>query len=254
MTEQEVIVAFVRHLGLLMGYSSLSVSRWPDKENRTEPEIDAIAGGFAIEHTSIDSVENQRRIDDWYLQVIEGLDQVIRDHVDCGLTITLEFLAIGKGMDWSSIRVDIQNWIVNDAPALGSGNHEITLPVSRPNEFPIVMHVWKGPAPLVAGFARFDPEDDTLPSRIRKLLDRKAKKLKRYKGPSFTTIILVENGDIALMNETKMLAALREAYSDGLPQGVNEIWFADTSISDKPQFYDFTAKIMNEGHQPSPER
>ncbi len=254
MSEQEVIAAFVDHLGILKGHLNLSVDRWPDKENRTEPEIDAIAGNFAIEHTSIDSVANQRRLNDWYLQVIEGLDQVIRDCVDCGLTITLDFYAIGKGMDWSDIRVDIQNWVVNYGPTLGSGNHEITLPTSAPTEFPIVMHVWKGAAPLIIGFARFEPEDNTLPSRMRKLLDRKAKKLETYQGTSFTTMILVENDDIALMNEAKMLAALRKAYPYGLPQGVNEIWFADTSISDKPQFYDFTAKVTNEGHQPSPAR
>ena len=254
MSEQEVVVAFVSHLGLLMGHSSLSVDRWPDKENRTEPEIDAISGDFAIEHTSVDSVANQRQLSDWYLQAINGLDRVIRDHVDCGLTITLDFFAIGKGMNWSGIRDDIQNWIVNCASTLENGNHEIDLPTSTPIEFPIVMCVWKGPAPSIVGFARFEPEDDTLPTRIRGLLDRKAQKLKKYEGQSYTTIVLVENDDIALMNEAKMLAALREAYPDGLPQGVNEIWYADTSISDKPQFRNFTAKIVNEGHKPSRRR
>ncbi|MDD9991205.1 MAG: hypothetical protein OXP75_05365 [Rhodospirillales bacterium] len=247
MSEQKVIAAFVSHLGLLTGHSDLSVDRWPDQENRTEPEIDAIAGNFAIEHTSVDSVANQRQLSDWYLRVIEGLDQVIKDHVDCGLTITLEFCAIGKGMDWKGIRDDIQYWIVNYAPSLANGTHKIDLPTSTPIECPIVMHVWKGLAPSIVGFSRFEPVDDTLSSRIRKLLDRKAKKLRKYRGRSFTTMLLVENDDIALMNEAKMLAALREAYPDGLPQGVNRIWFADTSISNKPQFYDFTAKIINEG-------
>ena len=47
MAEQEVIVAFVGHLGIRKGYLNLSVDSWPDKENRTELEIDAIAGDFA---------------------------------------------------------------------------------------------------------------------------------------------------------------------------------------------------------------
>ena len=254
MEERDVICRFVSHLGSLKGSTSLLVDRWPDKENRTEPEIDAIAGDFAIEHTSIDSVANQRQLDDWYLQVVKGLDQVIRDCVDCGLTITLDFYAIGKGMDWSGIRADLRNWIVDYAPALGNGNHEVILPTSIPTEFPIVMRVWKKPAPSIVGFARFDPEDDTLPVRIRKLLDRKARKLRKYHGSSGTTIMLVENDDIALMNEAKMLDALREAYPDGLPQGVDEIWFADTSISDKPQFRDFTTNMVKDDHQPSLQR
>ncbi|MDE0256059.1 MAG: hypothetical protein OYG32_14805 [Rhodospirillaceae bacterium] len=253
--EQEVIVAFVDYLGTLNGDSKLSVDRWPDKENRTEPEIDAIAGDIAIEHTSIDSVANQRKLDDWYLQVVKDLDQVIRECVDGGLVITLDFFAIGKGMDWNRIRADFRSWIVDCAPSLGNGFHEeIILPTSKPTEFPIVMSVWKKTAPSTVGFARFDPKDDTLPLRIRNLLDRKAKKLRKYQESSSKTIILLENDDIALMNEAKMLDALREAYPDGLPLGVNEIWFADTSISDNPQFYDFTAKLVNKGCLPSPAR
>ena len=197
MDEHDVINVFVTHLGHHKGYPNLAVSRWPDKENRTEPEIDAVAGVFAIEHTSIDSVANQRQLDDWYSRVVGGLDQVIQDCVDC------------------------------------------------------VMRVRKGLAPSIVGFARLEPEDDTLPARIRKILDRKTMKLRKYQGPFATTILLVENDDIALMNEFKMLDGIREAYADGLPQGVDEIWFADTSIPDKPQFHDFTTKIVNECHRPS---
>ena len=73
-------------------------------------------------------------------------------------------------------------------------------------------------------------------------------KLRKYQEPSGTTMLLVENDDIALMSEAKMLDALLEAYADGLPQGVDEIWFADTSIPDKPQFRDFTTRIVNASH------
>ena len=240
MSEHDVINAFVRYLGYHKGYANLVVSRWPDRENRTIPEIDAIAGDFAIEHTSIDSVANQRQLDDWYLRVVGGLDQVMKDCIDCGMTVTLEFYAIGKGMDWNSIRADLRRWIIDKAPLLENGNHEIILPTSIPFETPIVMRVQKGPAPHIVGFARFEPEDDTLPARIEKILDGKATKLRKYEGPATTTILLVENNDIALMNEFKMLDAIREAYPGGLPQGVDEIWFADTSIPDKPKFYNFT--------------
>ena len=254
MGEREIICAFVSHLGGLKGVPNLSVDRWPDKENRTEPEIDAIAGDFAIEHTSIDSVANQRQLNDWFLRVVKGLDQIITDYVDCGLTITLDFFAIGKGMNWSGIRADLQKWIVDYASSLGNGSHEIILPTSMSTEFPIVMRIWKKPAPSIVGFARFEPEDDTLSERIGKLLERKARKLRKYQGPTCTTIILLENDDIALMNEAKMLDALRAAYPDGLPQGVNELWFVDTSMSDRPQFLDFTTNIMNQDHQSSPRR
>ena len=246
MNERDVIDAFVGHLGQHRGYPNLAVDRWPDKENRTEQDIDAVAGKYAIEHTSIDSVLDQRLRTDWYSRVVRGLDQVIQDSVDGGFTVALEFDAIKKGMDWNCIREDLQKWIEDQAPRLEDGNHEITLPTSSPVEFPIVLHVWKTPSPTIVGFSRFEPEDNTLAARVRSLLDRKAAKLKKYQGSSITTVLLVESDDIALMNELKMLAAVQEAYPDGVPHGVDEIWFANTSITAKPQFHDFTTKIANE--------
>ena len=62
---------------------------------------------------------------------------------------------------------------------------------------------------------------------------------------AITTILLIENDDIALMNEVKMLDAIRGAYPDGLPCGVDEIWFADTSIPKEPRFQNFTAEILS---------
>lgn len=57
--DSDVIEAFVAFLGEQEGLA-LQVDRWPDKENRQTKDIDAIAGPFAIEHTSVDSFENQR--------------------------------------------------------------------------------------------------------------------------------------------------------------------------------------------------
>lgn len=250
MDEHEVINAFISHLEHHKGYPNLRVDRWPDVENRQSPEIDAIAGPFAIEHTSIDSVANQRRDDDWFSRVIDGLDRVITDCVDCGFTITLEYDAIRKGMDWNCIRDDLERWILDNAPLLSYGSFEIVLPTSAPVDKPIVMSIWKGRSRRI-GFARFAPLDDTLRMRAKNMLDRKTMKLTKYRAPGTTTILLVENDDIALMDELKMLDAIREVCPDGFPRGVDEIWFADTSIPDEPRFRDFTTEIANVCPQPS---
>lgn len=78
-------------------------------------------------------------------------------------------------------------------------------------------------------------------------MDRKGAKLAKYQEPGTTTVLLVENGDIALMNDGKMLDAIRNAYPDGLPPGVDQLWFVDTSISDSPQFRDFSADLSRTG-------
>ena len=43
-----LIARFAGFLGRCQGNPELVVDRWPDKENRTEREIDAVAGDFAM--------------------------------------------------------------------------------------------------------------------------------------------------------------------------------------------------------------
>ena len=92
-------------------------------------------------------------------------------------------------------------------------------------------------------FARYEPPDDTLPARIRTQFDRKAQKLAKYQSAGRITVLLVENADIALMNDQKMLEAIRRAYPIGLPIGVDELWYADTTIPDDIDFKDFSAML-----------
>ena len=241
MRDREVVKAFVSFLKD-HGHPCLRVDRWPEDDNRQSREIDAIAGRFAIEHTSIDSVANQRRDDDWYSRVVGGLDREITSSVDSGFVVTLRYDAVRKGQDWAGIRADLRSWISTNASGLSYGTHDIELPTNPPLDPPIRLRITKtknGPV----GFARFAPCDQTLPARIKKLLDEKAAKLATYHMSGVTTVLLVENGDIALMNDWKMLEAMRSAYPDGMPHGVDQIWYADTSISNEPRFVDFTPRI-----------
>ena len=73
MNDCDVINFFVAYLRE-NGHPGLQVDRWPDKENRGTADIDAVAGHFAIEHTSVDTVPNQRRDSNWFKQVVDGLE------------------------------------------------------------------------------------------------------------------------------------------------------------------------------------
>ena len=95
-------------------------------------------------------------------------------------------------------------------------------------------------------FARYEPIDDALSDRIRTQLDRKAQKLAKYHVSGKTTVLLVEIGDLALMNTQKILDALRRAYPDGLPSCVDRLWYADTANPDDISFEDFT-KMLSDG-------
>ena len=241
MKDKDVISVFVDHLSN-HGHPGLKVERWPDDENRRSEEIDAIAGPFAIEHTSIDTVANQRRDDDWYLQVVGGLEDELTDHVDFHLSIILQYDAIQRGQDWAALRADLRGWVLEYASCLSYGSYELDLPINP--SLPVrVIKCEEGPRGVY--FPRFEPPHErTLPERIKRVLDRKGAKLEKYQGPGATTILLVENDDIALMNDGKMLDAMRKAYPNGLPPGTDQLWFADTSIPTNPHFRNFTAYVI----------
>lgn len=239
MNDQDIIDAFVVHLNE-HGHPGLKVDRRPDEENRDSSDIDAVAGPFAIEHTSIDTLPNQRRDSDWFMRAAGEIEQELPEIPLFRLNITFEYGAVTKGQDWAAIRQHLKNWITNESPHLTDGHHIL----DGIHGVPFRLHIKKAGDHRPGIFiARFEPEDETLPDRIRKLLDRKASKLAKYHGPKNTTVLLIENEDIALMNEARMLEVIRETYPRVPPHGVDEIWYVDTSIPSEIKFRNFTPDL-----------
>ena len=239
MNDCNVVDAFVTHLAA-NGHPGLRVDRRPDDENRNSLEIDAIAGPFAIEHTSVDTLPNQRRDSDWFKRAVGGLESELERELSFRLTVTIEYDAVGNGQDWPEIRAALKTWVANEAPHLAEG---VSL-VENPRGVPFRLHVAKAserrPGVL---FARYQPEDETLPARVKATFDRKAAKLAKYQEPGVMTVLLVESDDIALMNELKMIEAIRAAFPHSPPAGVDRVWYADTSIPSALEFRDFTPEI-----------
>lgn len=77
MDDRDVIKAFVEYLRA-NGFPLLKTDCWPEDKNPNIPDIDAVAGQFAIEHTSLDTLPNQRRDADWFTQVVGGLNSEVK--------------------------------------------------------------------------------------------------------------------------------------------------------------------------------
>lgn len=243
MKDYEIVAAFIEHLQE-HGYPGLRICQYPDQRNRRSPDIEAIAGPFAIEHTSIDTLPNQRRNNDWFIRVIGKLEQELQSQISFRLSIIFPYDAVTKGQDWTTIRENLKNWILEKAPRLECGRHLL----NNIRDIPFQLTVFKEHdlAPAVR-FSRFPPDNAYLPDRIKKLLDRKAEKLKKYQYLGKTTILLIESNDIALMDiqGRKILDAVREAYPFGLPTGVNEIWYVDTAeLPNRIRFKNFTSDLL----------
>lgn len=246
MKDRNVIKAFVDYLRQ-NGRPGLQLERWPEDETRESEEIDAVAGSFAIEHTSIDTVPSQRRDSDWFMRAAGGLAQELDNRLTFRLRITLKYEAVMKGQNWPGIRQALKNWITTGAAKLEDGRHILE---GIPG-IPFRLHVRKASdRPPGLYLSRLEPSDATLSCRMRKLFNRKANKLAKYQDIGKKTVLLIENDDIALMNEEKMLDAIQRAYPDGLPQGVDQILFADTSIPSKIVFRDFTSDLR-QGNRPT---
>ncbi len=232
MTDREVVEKFVAYLRD-NGHPGLKIIRYPEDENRNSKDIDAIADHLAIEHTSVDTIPNQRQKSDWFMKAAAGLEAEL-PKPPFRLRIAFSYDAIKRGQDWATIREALKKWILHDAPLLSDGRYTI----DNIQGVPFTLHVSKA-SDRMAGifFARFAPDDKSLPERIRKQFDIKASKLCKYKENKYITILLVESDDLALMNEVIMLDAIRKAYLIGLPYGVDQIWFVDTSIPEQLVFH-----------------
>jgi len=54
-----------------------------------------------------------------------------------------------------------------------------------------------------------------------------ANKLAGYKAQGYTTVLLLETKDIALMNQHKMLEAAREGMGRAMLPGIAQIWYVE---------------------------
>lgn len=239
MKDSEVVDAFVAHLAA-NGYPGLRVESRPDEQNRTTSDIDAVAPPFAIEHTSLDTLPEQRRRSEWFDRVVGGLERELQGALPFRLSITFSYDAISSGLDWSDARSRLRDWIVTASPALPEGFSG----EQRIAGIPVPLHVKRETArnPRVV-FSRICPKDLTLPLRTRALLERKGAKLQPYKASGLRTVLLVESADLALMNASLMTDAINAAFDESSLSGTDEIWYVDTSLPSALEFWNLTTEI-----------
>ena len=233
-----VVKRFVAHLAA-NGEIGLEIDRIPDLENRNTKAIDAVAGKFAIEHTSIDTIPDQREKDAWFMTVVGDIEKEFRTSFAYWLSIVLPYGAVRTKQNWSEIKSSVRDWIVNESPLLPDGSHKVEGIAGVP--FYLMVHKASDSLRGVS-FSRMIPDDNTLHVRIKEKIDEKLKKLEPYKLNKKITVLLIESFDTALMTKSKMIEAVRVAFPAGVPI-VDQLWFADTSIPENIQFCDFTNQV-----------
>src|SRR5258708_6312705 len=232
--DRAVVLRFVAHL-MEHGHSDLKVDHWLEDEHPGQSVVEAIAGPYAIEHTSVDTLPNQRGVGDQFQRALGVLELL---PVTARLRITVPYELVTVGGDWKSYLMTLAQWAVLTSPSLDDGPYQIDIPGSG-----LSCRASKDSTgtPAVVLY-RPAPDDDTLPARVGDQIARKMKKLGRYNADGNTTVLILETQDIALMNQYKMLEAVREAVGRKMPEGLDQIWYAEAGGY---VFFDFTQAITS---------
>jgi hypothetical protein len=207
---------------------NVQVDAWPDEFNRTTPDIDAVAGEFAIELTSLDSIPRQRERDDWFRKAIDGLESELSSALQFRLRIHFHVAALQTGQNWRDIRETIKAWVLTESPRLSYGSHK-NLAIRG---LPFAVGIDKRDRPPALLFGRYGDPSELAPdlAQVRGLFERKARKLRPYSAAAKTTILLVASQDIALMSPELFCAFAVRLFHGGRPSGVDQLWFADCAV------------------------
>jgi hypothetical protein len=185
---------------------------------------------MAIEHTSIDAVAHQRRDGERFMEIVSEIESELSSQMSFCLTIVFPYDGVQTGQDWTAMKRSLRDWITCSTSNLADGRATLRIP-----GVPFDVDIEKaGPttgrrAGLI--FARCVPSEPDLAVRLRELIERKATKLGPHRDGGLTTVLIVESGDLALMNQSKLARAISDRFPCGLPDHIDELWYADTSVS-----------------------
>jgi len=234
--DREIVERFVEHLRD-EGQVDLKIDSWPEDDHPGQSVVEAIAGNLAIEHTSVDTLPDQRRIGEQFTDALGVLDHL---PTTARLSINIPYELVTIGADWGAYRLALAHWIINVAPTLQDGRYDIELP----NTPLTCIGTKESNRPARVVISRPIQNDETLPQRVGQQITRKMKKLRRYKADRYATVLILETQDQSLMNQHKMLEAVREGLRGSMPEGLDQLWFTEARGA---CFFDF-AKPIKEGH------
>jgi hypothetical protein len=230
--DREIVERFVEYLRD-DGFPDLRIDSWPEDDHPGQSVVEALAGKLAIEHTSVDTLPDQRRIGEHFNEALAILERL---PVTARLSISVPYELVSVGSDWQAYRLSLAHWIINVSPGLQDGRHGIDMP-----DTPLSCVGFKeSTRPPAVILYRPVQEDSTLVQRVGQQIARKMKKLRRYKADGYTTVLILETQDQSLMNQFKMLEAVTEGVGGAMPEGLDQLWFTEARGG---YFFDFAKPI-----------
>ena len=248
--DRQIIEAFLGRRAELGGFAFNAPPEYPEDTERSRRAIDCVArvsGGcdrFVIEHTEVltypEIIEDGKAFEKWVGRLGHDLTGTWPGF---HLHVTLPYEA---GKRWPKGGEEaLRAWLLANVAALAPGHrpgqrHDVTI-----SGVPSPVRIWKyaAPRPLVI-FGRVAPEGvpdpKALAATMRRALEHKYNELADLRGPGATTLMLLENRDVALVDDAAYDAAFRDITSQDPYGALDEVWLAATweiGADISPEFY-----------------
>lgn len=214
----------------------------PDEQNRGKKDIDFVlqsAGhpGIAVEHTSIESFEGQRRVGFIHADFTKHVEQLVAVPPDTYLKLacpTEMHVQLSK-RERDRLVPSVAAWVTQTVPLLKPHGRSLPLTIAG-GKFTI----WIGQGgshpqlngKLLAALMAPKNLDESREQRLERALLEKLPKLLRYDEQGMLTYLILEDWDISLSNSMivkDVLLKLRRKHADLLPYGILQV----TSYRDK---------------------
>lgn len=206
---------------------TFQITKWPDEENRSSKDCDALAQdnqgrNLAIEHTRIETFENQAQDSRRFVETFEPIIPEIENKLKCKICITLPTFALSIGQNWKGIARTLQTYLIEKGETLpwGDSRHE-NIP-GIPFRFAVDRNQAR------SGLARWAPQVDRvdeLSKLIKNAFERKKKQLAQYKQQGFRTMLILDSEDIALIGHIEAYKAFLIASDFTVVEPFDCIWF-----------------------------
>lgn len=249
--EKKVIKVVLKYISKKINQPYRIIS-YPDEVNRNSPACDMLVSfgnkKFAIEHTSIDSIPNQRRDNNRFIKLLSPLKDKLNGKLPTPghykLIIDIDVIPTLNKSDGSKIYQSIKEWCIKIAPTLSmGGTHSSKKHFERDRipGVPFELTLYK--LPRRDGefrIGRFSPEqiEEKRKEVLKQALCSRGEKVINYKKEGCYTILVLESNDRALANFNDIGDALNNAIEElknvELP---DEIYLIETEIEDDYEIY-----------------
>ncbi len=209
------------------------ITHWPDEEERRSRACDAYAEAkgarpLAIEHTLIQSYNQQKQHDAEFMRVIGDLEAELRSAFSFPLKLLIPMFAVQKGQRWDQIKNALKTWLLTNLIAPGR-----TQPAIPGVPFPVtLLREDHGKVGLTVGRTSDGSLDVAagLIGNIEAALASKNDQLRAYRKAGDCTILVLESDDVVFANPVDVYRAFLTAEKAVDISDVDQVWLALNTI------------------------